>query len=145
MQPLTLPPMHSDATAPLPFSAEDAGDSLTRSDRAAVATLAPECRQEAAALLAWYRSHPDLYPAYVATVRELMRQRVAGGGFAPLHVANCLRHPLRGSGDAPLRIGNGEAVFLARVARLREPDLARAFDLRDAPLADAIIAAGWKP
>ncbi len=123
------------------FPAADAGETLTPDDRAIVPALAPERRREAATLIVWYRNHPATYTAFVGESYRLLAER--GPGIAPLHVANSIRHPVRGI--APVEMGNGEATFLARIAKAKEPGLSRAFNLKDAPLADAIMATGWTP
>ena len=116
-------------------------DSPTAEDRAVIASLPADSQRTAASLILWYRNHPQCYRAFVDEARDMLRKR--GAGLAPVHVAYNIRHPLRG--NSPVTMGNCAATFLSRIVRLREPDLGRAFDLRDSCIADVIIAAGWNP
>ena len=114
------------------------GEVLGDADCEALGRVADELRDGARALLVWFRRNPDKYRAAVDAARRIVER--SGSGVAPLHLAFEMRHPPRGI--APVEIGNGEALFLARLAARMEPDLRRAFSFRDAA-ADAVFEAGW--
>ncbi len=117
----------------------DRGEVLTNGDLEALGrVLDEELRDAGRGMILWYRRNLEKYAAAVAATRRIVAR--SGLGVAPLHMAFEMRHPPRGI--APVEIGNGEALFLARVAARVEPDLRRAFSFRDAA-SDAIFAAGW--
>ncbi len=118
----------------------DRGEVLTNGDLDVLGrVLDEELREAGRGLILWYRRNLEKYVAAVAATRRIVER--SGPGVAPLHMAFEMRHPPRGI--APVEIDNGMAVFLARVAAKKEPDLRNAFDFRRAASADAVLAAGW--
>ena len=110
------------------FTLGECGEVLKGADFSGRGLGADESRIATRKRCEWLRRNPDKYRAAVAAARRIIER--SGAKVAPLHLAFEMRYPPRGV--PRVEIENGAAVFLARLAAQKEPDLKGCFSLRPA-------------